>query len=512
MILLASLSASLLSAFLVMLSKQWLNRCIPADMRGTIIERSQYRQRKIDGIVSWYFDYVIESLPLMLQIALLLLGCALSRFLWEINTTVASAVISVTTSGLLFYLFIVIAGAASVNCPYQTPGATFICYIPFMLLHIQDILRRAGHISAHIEGVFYRILGAFCDVPGTLQHHTHIFNTLRSVFSTAIDESLFRRVLVFTGSRFHRWRRTDELLCLCFTPILLLPVWLIVDVCRTVIWLLAGAAHWAQQTRSEPEQRAVVSPLDLRCILWAHQKSVEEPIHLSALEYLDAMVPRDSDPIQTVAGWFDIFATCIQVNNRNVTIVQGLERLAAKSSPFCLHTFSHLAVMDPVPKIFEDVRQRYTNTFPLQTKFDDLPFSHTFGVIHNVFHLIRPGGPEGSFRTDAPTRPSSQQFLWQHARGRFQWNGYGYEPSGAYITVASALTKLARFEYQRSGRTKVPRFFLRFALHSLSQDPPLSLSVIADSLTIIAIDLECDVSNVVATEDSDQRRVSVLIR
>jgi len=86
-ILLASLCASLLSAFLAMLGKQWLNRCIPVYTWGTIVERCQYRQRKLDEIVNWYFDYVMESLPLMLQIALLLLGCALSRYLWEINTT-----------------------------------------------------------------------------------------------------------------------------------------------------------------------------------------------------------------------------------------------------------------------------------------------------------------------------------------------------------------------------------------------------------------------------------------
>jgi hypothetical protein len=80
-ILFASLAASLLSAFLAMLGKQWLNRYQSTDMRGTAIERSQNRQRNLDGVVAWYFDYVLESLPLMLQVALLLLGCALSRYL-----------------------------------------------------------------------------------------------------------------------------------------------------------------------------------------------------------------------------------------------------------------------------------------------------------------------------------------------------------------------------------------------------------------------------------------------
>ena len=106
-----------------MLGKQWLNLYASNDMRGSAIERSQYRQRKLDGIVIWYFDHVMESLPMMLQAALLLLGCALSRYFWDVNTTVASVVFGVISFGLLFYLFIVVEGVASPSCPYQTPVA-----------------------------------------------------------------------------------------------------------------------------------------------------------------------------------------------------------------------------------------------------------------------------------------------------------------------------------------------------------------------------------------------------
>ena len=100
-ILFASLAASLLSAFLAVLGKQWLNRYDSADQRGSAIERSQNRQRKLGGIVTWYFYHVMESLPLMLQGSLLLLGCALSRYLWETDITIASVVLSVTSFGAL---------------------------------------------------------------------------------------------------------------------------------------------------------------------------------------------------------------------------------------------------------------------------------------------------------------------------------------------------------------------------------------------------------------------------
>jgi hypothetical protein len=124
-VLYASLAASLFSAFLAMLGKQWLNRYMSTDMRGTAIERSQNRQQKLNGIVTWCFDYVMESLPLMLQGALFLLGCALSRYLWEINTTVASVILGVTSLGILFYLFIVIVGQSlqAVHIKHQDPGS-----------------------------------------------------------------------------------------------------------------------------------------------------------------------------------------------------------------------------------------------------------------------------------------------------------------------------------------------------------------------------------------------------
>ena len=98
----ASLAASVFSAFFAVLGKQRLNRYASTGMRGGVIERSQDRQRKLEGIVTWYFDHVMESLPVILQFAFLLLGCALSRYLWEIDVTLARVVLGVTAFGVIF--------------------------------------------------------------------------------------------------------------------------------------------------------------------------------------------------------------------------------------------------------------------------------------------------------------------------------------------------------------------------------------------------------------------------
>jgi len=92
-----------------------------------MIERCGDRQLKHDGLKKWPFRLFIESLPVMLQIALLLLACGLSQQMASINTTVASVLITLTALGVLFYLGIVIAGTASYECPFQTPVSTTLC-------------------------------------------------------------------------------------------------------------------------------------------------------------------------------------------------------------------------------------------------------------------------------------------------------------------------------------------------------------------------------------------------
>ena len=117
----ASLAASLLAAFVAMLGKQWLNSYSQMEKRGSVIDRSRYRQRKMDGMDTWHFYFVMECLPLMLQGSLFLLGHALSEYLFPINKVIGSVTISFTVCGALFYSFIVPAATFSYNCPFQTP-------------------------------------------------------------------------------------------------------------------------------------------------------------------------------------------------------------------------------------------------------------------------------------------------------------------------------------------------------------------------------------------------------
>ena len=116
----ASLLISLLAAFIAMLGKQWLNRYL-RNSGGSMIDRCGDRQRKCDGLEKWPLHLFVESLPMMLQVALLLLACGLCRRIWSINASAASILIGLTGLGVAFYAAIVIAGTSSYACPFQTP-------------------------------------------------------------------------------------------------------------------------------------------------------------------------------------------------------------------------------------------------------------------------------------------------------------------------------------------------------------------------------------------------------
>jgi hypothetical protein len=130
-----------------------------------MIERCQHRRRKLEGIVAWYFEHVMESPPLMLQGALLLLGCVLSRYLWDVNTTAASVALEATSLGVIFYLFIIIiiAGAASQSCPYQTPGSRIFLDVWHKLptkpypsaSALKDAIRRSEFFDTIVSNLLY---------------------------------------------------------------------------------------------------------------------------------------------------------------------------------------------------------------------------------------------------------------------------------------------------------------------------------------------------------------------
>ena len=481
-ILYASLAASLLAALLAMLDKQWLNRYASTDMRGTAIERSQNRQRKLDGIVAWYFDPVMELLPLMLQAALLLLGCALSRYLWGIDITVASVVIGVTSSGIILYIFIVIAGAASESCPYQTPGSHALRYI-------------GPKVQSTVHSAPSAVVSAASAIASA------VIRTLRK--SKTAD------TIKANAWWYRPWWSRDNIGCFLKDMILEIPRALVIDTyrlarttVRTPVAFLTGVYHGStivglsvgfilrvrnlsNSTPSTPGWGLdhQTTALDVRCISWMIQTSLDKAVHLSTLKHLATMVALADFNPTLVADCFSIFTACVNVNDRKVVVTQGLEHLATVAATCLLRTFRHLLATDPTSSVLANVRRRYRRVFPFDANFTGLPFRYTAVWIHALANRHRG---------------------FQHT----QWDNYR-PPTQEHITVTQCAAEDAQAEYQNTQHRKVPRWILRFALCTLSLDPPPPTPVVADCLSIIAIDLGCNVPGA-GPVTPDERCVHIL--
>ena len=161
----------------------------------------------------------------------------------------------------------------------------------------------------------------------------------------------------------------------------------------------------------------------------------------------------------------------------------------------CLHTLSHLKAAHPLPVSLDGIHHRYTGVFQPEINFYSLLFSPILGVIHRVFY------PPYTGRVEFLGYPLETLYMWSSGGvWRVRWENYT-SSSDEHVIVASALTRLARFEsWRRLGR-KVPRWLLSYALHFLSQDPSPPASVVISCLSIIAIDLRCDVPETMTSDN-----------
>jgi len=120
-----------------------------------MIERCGDRQRKFNGLEKWPLHFFVESLPVMLQAALLLLACGLCRHMWTINASVAYTLVSLTSLGVGFYVAIVIAGMSSYACPFQTPASAALRDLWKKVQHrIVSLTARCTRVLSWIRGMW----------------------------------------------------------------------------------------------------------------------------------------------------------------------------------------------------------------------------------------------------------------------------------------------------------------------------------------------------------------------
>ena len=79
------------------------------------------------------------------SIALPLLGCVLSRYLWTFSHTIAGVIITVTLKlfGVTLYVFLTLTATLYHSCPYRTPPSILIQTIIKYLVRGDDTFARS---------------------------------------------------------------------------------------------------------------------------------------------------------------------------------------------------------------------------------------------------------------------------------------------------------------------------------------------------------------------------------
>jgi len=187
-------------------------------------------------------------------------------------------------------------------------------------------------------------------------------------------------------------------------------------------------------------------------------------VHDARHQLLDLWDRTDLLRPESAGLYLNALLSRTDVNGDRVTTLPGSERVVGVASTYLLRAFLGVG---PKSNVVRDIHRRYIRVIPPKADFEG-PFCHTMIPIHALL-------------------------ISSHERRPFEWMGYG-PCAQEHASFTNTLVRVAYNRRQHSG--KVPRWVLRFSLHSLSRDPPPPASVVADCLSIIAIDLGCDVSSV----------------
>jgi len=161
------------------------------------------------------------------------------------------------------------------------------------------------------------------------------------------------------------------------------------------------------------------------------------------------------------AIYLDALLGYLDVDNGWVTESPGSKQ-GARAASLCL--LRALSGVDPISSALEDIRKRYAAVVPPDANFEGLLCYHAINAIHTVLVSRRKGWPFS----------------------RMDYNSCARE----HVFFANALVQVAHKGKQHG---EVPRWVLHSATHSLTHGPQPPVSVTTNCLTIIAIDLGCEI-------------------
>ncbi|KAG8924885.1 hypothetical protein FRC02_010133 [Tulasnella sp. 418] len=133
----ASLYASLSAAFGAVTAKQWLTEYSNKGPAKAPHVLGLHRIMKFKGLEDWHFQFIMDLLPLLLQISLALFLVGVVNFLWVLNWKIGMMQLILVVGGIVVYVATVIIGVISSAAPFRTPLTKYIRNVIDILMNIK---------------------------------------------------------------------------------------------------------------------------------------------------------------------------------------------------------------------------------------------------------------------------------------------------------------------------------------------------------------------------------------
>jgi hypothetical protein len=121
-----ALVLSLAAALFGFLVKQWLHAYLSWTEVLPCRDAVALRQFRYEGMISWQMPGICSSLPILLQVSLVLFLVGLADFLLSLQDTVAAVALSAISLCLLAVVMTMILPTMAPKCPFRSPLSHFV--------------------------------------------------------------------------------------------------------------------------------------------------------------------------------------------------------------------------------------------------------------------------------------------------------------------------------------------------------------------------------------------------
>lgn len=143
-----SLALSLSTALMAGLIKQWLQYYV-ADISGsrrTPRDKACLRHFRFIGLTKWRVRFIVELLPILMNVALLLFFIGLIMFLRILNGPMAWWIVALTSTAYLTYIVTSFVPLIDPQCPYKTSLTWTLHALKELLFTVSFWIRRQSRM------------------------------------------------------------------------------------------------------------------------------------------------------------------------------------------------------------------------------------------------------------------------------------------------------------------------------------------------------------------------------